>query len=70
MVSTTPAKDFPAALSMARMQGKQAMQELAEDHLPLVAAMVRRFPWHAREREELYQQGCVGLMKALARLNS
>ena len=67
MVSTTPAKDFPSALSMARMQGRQAMQELAEDHLPLVAAMVRRFPWHAREREELYQQGCVGLMKALAR---
>ena len=66
-MSTTPAKDFPSALSMARMQGRQAMQELAEDHLPLVAAMVRRFPWHAREREELYQQGCVGLMKDLAR---
>ena len=66
-MSTTPAKDFPSALSMARMQGRQAMQELAEDHLPLVAAMVRRFPWHAREREELYQQGCVGLMKSLAR---
>ena len=67
MVSTSPAKDLSAALSAARMQGRQAMQELAEDHLPLVAAMVRRFPWHAREREELYQQGCVGLMKALAR---
>ena len=67
MVSTSPAKDFSAALSAARMQGRQAMQELAEDHLPLVAAMVRRFPWHAREREELYQQGFVGLMKALAR---
>ena len=67
MVSTSPAKDFSAALSAARMQGRQAMQELAEDHLPLVAAMVHRFPWHSREREELYQQGCVGLMKALAR---
>ena len=66
-MSTSPAKDFSAALSAARMQGRQAMQELAEDHLPLVAAMVRRFPWHVREREELYQQGCVGLMKALAR---
>ena len=66
-MSTSPAKDFSAALSAARMQGRQAMQELAEDHLPLVAAMVRRFPWHAREREDLYQQGCVGLMKALAR---
>lgn len=42
-------------------------QARAEDHLPLVAAMVRRFPWHVREREELYQQGCLGLMKAVAR---
>lgn len=40
---------------------------LAEHHLPLVAAMVRRFPGYGREREELYQQGCVGLMKAIVR---
>lgn len=59
--------DFTAALSMARLQGQQAMKKLAENHLPLVAAMVRRFPYHQHEREELYQQGCVGLMKALAR---
>lgn len=39
----------------------------AEDHLPLVAAMVRRFPHHNHEPEELYQQGCIGLMKAIAR---
>lgn len=44
-----------------------AMAALAEDHLPLVAAMVRRFPPGMYEREELYQQGCVGLMKALLR---
>ena len=43
------------------------MKLVAEDHLPLVAAMVRRFPWHTLEPEELYQQGCVGLMKALNR---
>lgn len=59
--------EFIQTLSAARLQGKWAMQALAEDHLPLVAAMVRRFPWHGREKEELYQQGCVGLMKALAR---
>ena len=39
----------------------------AEDHLPLVAAMVRRFPNGQHEPEELYQQGCVGLMKAISR---
>ena len=48
----------------------QERKALAENHLPLVAAMVRRFPWHGREREELYQQGCVGLMKALARYDA
>jgi len=54
----------PAA---ARLQGTEALHALAENHLPLVAAMVRRFPGSWREREELYQQGCVGLMKAIAR---
>lgn len=46
---------------------RKQRQLLAENHLPLVAAMVRRFPGCGREREELYQQGCVGLMKAIAR---
>ena len=45
------------------------LQALAEDHLPLVSSMVRRFPSAAREQEELYQRGCVGLMKALARFD-
>ena len=59
--------DFAARLFQARIEGKQAIAALAEQHLPLVAAMVRRFPGYGREREELYQQGCIGLMKALAR---
>ncbi len=37
------------------------------DHLPLVDALVARFPCAGREREELYQQGCCGLIKALSR---
>lgn len=61
------ADEFNARLLTARQLGKEAMQALAEDHLPLVAAMVRRFPPCQHEREELYQQGCIGLMKALAR---
>lgn len=60
---------FTAQLLDARLRGKEAMQALAEDHLPLVAAMVRRFPSGYHEREELYQQGCIGLMKALARFD-
>lgn len=58
---------FNQALLNARHEGTEAIKILAEDHLPLVAAMVRRFPPCGREPEELYQQGCIGLMKALNR---
>ena len=58
--------DLGSELAQARRQGGQALQQLAEKHLPLVGAMLQRFPHAPQEREELYQQGCVGLMKALA----
>lgn len=48
---------------------RHAHQELAERHLPLVAALVRRVPHDVWEAEELYQQGCIGLMKAIARFD-
>lgn len=63
----TGRQDFAQDMLQARNAGKQAVALLAEQHLPLVAALVKRFPHNGREREELYQQGCVGLMKALAR---
>lgn len=55
------------AVAAARAQGRSAVQALAEQHLPLVAMLVKRFPRDGREPEELYQQGCIGLMKAIAR---
>lgn len=39
----------------------------AENHLWLVRVILRRFPHSICEEEDLYQQGCLGLMKALAR---
>lgn len=66
---TAETQAFAAQLMDARLGGKEAMQALAENHLPLVAAMVRRFPSPYHEREELYQQGCIGLMKALSRFD-
>lgn len=59
--------DFTAELLRAREEGPQTLQALAEKHLPLVGAMVRRFPDGYASSEELYQQGAVGLMKALRR---
>lgn len=57
--------DFTQELLRARADGTEALQALAEKHLPLVKAMVRRFPSSAFSKEELYQQGVIGLMKAL-----
>lgn len=59
------AEDFTQTLTVARTSGPEAMQALAEQHLPLVGMLVRRFPATGESREELYQQGVIGLMKAL-----
>lgn len=63
----TDRQEFAQQLYRARAEGRQAVAALAEQHLPLVGMLVGRFPLRGREPEELYQQGCVGLMKALAR---
>lgn len=56
---------FAEELLEARQAGPEAMQALAEKHLPLVGALVKRYPAGSTHREELYQQGVIGLMKAL-----
>ena len=61
--------DFAAELAAAQASGPSALQSLAEKHLPLVAAMTRRFPAGRFSREELFQQGVIGLMKALNRFD-
>lgn len=62
-------EDFRVALSAARLHGRAAMQALAQEHLPLVAMLARRMHPRPCEVEEMYQQGCVGLMKALLRFD-
>lgn len=59
--------DLRRAFITQQDHSRAALQVCAVQHLPLVAAMVRRFPSGLYEPEELYQQGCIGLMKALHR---
>lgn len=56
-----------SAFEAARASGRSALQALAREHLPLVASLARRFPGGLYEPEEIYQQGCIGLMKAIIR---
>ncbi|MBQ8537078.1 MAG: sigma-70 family RNA polymerase sigma factor [Clostridia bacterium] len=46
-----------------------ALSEMARAHLPLVQACLKRFSGRGRDMEELYQQGCLGLVKALKRFD-
>ena len=45
------------------------LQAKAEQHLPLVSMLAMRFPY-AQLRDDLFQQGVVGLMKALQRFDT
>lgn len=60
---------FAQELEAARASGPEALQALAEKHLPLVSALTRRFPHPSLSTEDLYQQGVLGLMKALQRFD-
>ncbi len=40
-----------------------------EPHLPLVRALMKRMPWHLCDRDDLFQQGCVGLLIAARRFD-
>lgn len=41
------------------------MEESVEKHLPLVRSLVNRFKGEFAESEDLFQVGCIGLLKAL-----
>ncbi len=56
---------------IARAQGddKQALEEMTRRNLPLVRCVIKRFSSWGKDSEELYQQGCMGLVKAIQRFD-
>ena len=44
---------------------KDARNRLVAENLGLVHAVTRRFEHRGHDREELFQIGCIGLMKAI-----
>ena len=45
---------------------KKARDKVVSDNLGLVHAIVRRFEKRGHDREELFQIGCIGLIKAVS----
>ena len=46
---------------------EEEFERAVKENLPLVAHLVKRFSWAETDREDLFQTGCVGLMKAVRR---
>ena len=46
---------------------KKARDKVVSDNLGLVHAIVRRFEKRGHDREELFQIGCIGLIKAIVK---
>ena len=53
-------------LPKAKAGDEQARQELIEGNLRLVLSVIQRFDKRGESPDDLFQVGCVGLMKAIA----
>ena len=56
-------------LARVRAGDARAREELVEENLPLVHYVLRRFRDRGAEYEDLYQYGCMGLLKAIDRFD-
>lgn len=56
---------FAELIRCAQNNDKDARDRLVSENLGLVHTIVRRFEHRGHDREELFQIGCIGLMKAI-----
>lgn len=56
---------FAESIREAQHGDKNARDRLVSENLGLVHSIVRRFEHRGHDREELFQTGCIGLMKAI-----
>ena len=61
----TPAR-MDALLHQAKNGDENARQELIEGNLRLVLSVIQRFDKRGESPDDLFQVGCIGLMKAIA----
>lgn len=54
-----------ARIAAAQTGDRQALDDLLRDNTPLVWSVVRRFSGRGCEPEDLFQLGCIGLLKAI-----
>lgn len=62
--------DVPALINMARSGDKRAQSVLVEKNAGLVWSIVRRFQNRGHEIEDLFQIGCIGLIKSINKFDA
>ena len=62
-------EDNLALIGKARDGDKEALNKVVEINLPLVSAISKRFLNRGYEYEDIYQIGCMGLVKAINNFN-
>lgn len=68
-MSEQPYQSARDKLVRAQAGDARAREELIRDNLALVKYIVKRFAGHGAEYEDLYQYGCMGLVKAVDRFD-
>ncbi len=65
-LKTLPPEQMDALLKRARTGDSGAREELVEGNLRLVLSVIQRFDKRGESPDDLFQVGCIGLMKAIA----
>ena len=56
-------------IAKAHNNDKEAREKLVTDNLGLIWNIIKRFKGRGTEQEDLFQIGCIGLMKAIDRFD-
>ena len=64
-LKTIPQSEMEALLKQARAGDENAKQALVEGNLRLVLSVIQRFDKRGESPDDLFQVGCIGLMKAI-----
>lgn len=62
-------RDMTEWIRMAQEGDKEAKDHMVSENLGLVHSIVRRFENRGCDREELFQTGCIGLIKAIEKFD-
>ena len=63
---TLTQSEMDTLLRLARAGDKKAREKLIEGNLRLVLSVIQRFDKRGESPDDLFQVGCIGLMKAIA----